>query len=142
MINEAALAAMKRSAFLVNVARGDIVDGEALVAALAAGRLAGAALDVAEVEPIPADSPVWETPNLIISPHIAGGGSTGYPQQKALFGKNLALFSAGRPLVNVCRPGPVEMIGGRFGWNGPGSRPGHGAPRIYFRRLSTVQLNG
>jgi phosphoglycerate dehydrogenase-like enzyme len=103
MIDAVALAAMKPTAFLVNVARGDIVDGAALVAALAAGRLAGAALDVAEVEPIAPDSPLWDAPNMIISPHIAGGGSTGYPQQKALFAKNLARLAAGEPLLNICR---------------------------------------
>jgi phosphoglycerate dehydrogenase-like enzyme len=65
--------------------------------------LGGAALDVAEVEPIPPASPLWDAPNMIISPHIAGAGSTGYPQQKALFGQNLARFSAGEPLLNVCR---------------------------------------
>jgi phosphoglycerate dehydrogenase-like enzyme len=103
MIDAAALAAMKPTAYLVNVARGDIVDEAALIAALAAGRLAGAALDVAEVEPIPPASPLWDAPNMIISPHIAGAGSTGYPQQKALFGQNLARYAAGEALLNVCR---------------------------------------
>jgi phosphoglycerate dehydrogenase-like enzyme len=103
LIDAAALAAVKANALLVNVARGDIVDGAAVVAALKSGRLAGAGLDVAEVEPIPPESPLWSAPNLIISPHIAGGGSSGYPRQKALFGENLARFTAGKPLVNVCR---------------------------------------
>jgi phosphoglycerate dehydrogenase-like enzyme len=103
LIDASALAALKTGAFLVNVARGDIVDGAALVAALASGRLAGAGLDVAEVEPIPPDSPLWSAPNLIISPHVAGGGSSGYPRQRALFAENLARFTAGEPLVNVCR---------------------------------------
>jgi len=107
MIGAAALAAMKPTAYLVNVARGDIVDGSALIAALKAGQLAGAALDVAEIEPIPPASPLWDAPNMIISPHIAGAGSTGYPQQKALFGQNLTRFAAGEPLLNVCRA-PVE----------------------------------
>jgi len=79
------------------------VDGMALAAALHAQRLAGAALDVTEAEPLPADSPLWETPNLVISPHVAGGGTTGYPQQKALFADNLARHVAGQPLRNVCR---------------------------------------
>jgi phosphoglycerate dehydrogenase-like enzyme len=103
LIDAAALDAMLPKALLVNVARGDIVDGEALVAALQAGRLGGAALDVTEVEPLAAASPLWDLPNVIISPHIAGGGSSGYPQQKTLFGRNLLRFAAGEPLLNVCR---------------------------------------
>jgi phosphoglycerate dehydrogenase-like enzyme len=103
LIDAVALAAMRPKALLVNVARGDLVDGAALAAALQAGRLGGAALDVTEVEPLPAESPLWRLPNVIISPHIAGGGSSGYPQQKALFGKNLLRLAAGEPLLNVCR---------------------------------------
>ncbi len=99
----AALAALRPKALLVNVARGDLVDGAALIAALQAGRLGGAALDVTEVEPLPPLSPLWDLPNVIISPHIAGGGSSGYPQQKALFADNLSRFDAGQPLLNVCR---------------------------------------
>jgi hypothetical protein len=52
-------------------------------------------------------SPLWDLPNVIISPHIAGGGSSGYPQQKALFGENLARLAAGEPLRNVCRIPPA-----------------------------------
>jgi phosphoglycerate dehydrogenase-like enzyme len=103
LIDAAALAAMGPKGLLVNVARGDIVDGAALIAALQAGRLGGAALDVAEVEPLAPTSPLWDLPNVIISPHIAGGGSSGYPQQKALFAKNLLRFCAGEALLNVCR---------------------------------------
>jgi phosphoglycerate dehydrogenase-like enzyme len=103
LIDAAALAAMSPKAFLVNVARGDIVDGAALTAALQAGRLGGAALDVTEIEPLAPLSPLWDLPNVIISPHIAGGGSSGYPQQKALFAQNLLRFAAGEPLLNVCR---------------------------------------
>jgi phosphoglycerate dehydrogenase-like enzyme len=103
LIDAAALAAMAPRAFLVNVARGDIVDGAALIAALQAGRLGGAALDVTEVEPLGTTSPLWDLPNVIISPHIAGGGSSGYPRQRALFGENLLRLAAGKPLLNVCR---------------------------------------
>jgi phosphoglycerate dehydrogenase-like enzyme len=103
LIDAPALAAMRPQALLVNVARGDLVDGAALVDALQSGRLGGAALDVTEIEPLAAASPLWDLPNVIISPHVAGGGSSGYPQQKDLFGKNLLRFSAGEPLLNVCR---------------------------------------
>jgi len=103
LIDAAALKAVKPTAFLVNVARGNIVDGAALAGALHARALAGAALDVTEAEPLPGDSPLWEAPNLVISPHVAGGGTTGYPQQKALFADNLARYRAGQPLRNVCR---------------------------------------
>jgi phosphoglycerate dehydrogenase-like enzyme len=109
LIDAVALDAMGPKTLLVNVARGDIVDGAALIAALQAGRLGGAALDVTEVEPLAPASPLWDLPNVIISPHVAGGGSSGYPQQKALFGKNLLRFSAGEPLLNVCR-GAAKII--------------------------------
>jgi phosphoglycerate dehydrogenase-like enzyme len=72
LIDAAALAAMKPSAHLVNVARGRVVDEPALMAALAAGRLGAAALDVTVEEPLPAASPLWSLPNVLITPHTAG----------------------------------------------------------------------
>jgi phosphoglycerate dehydrogenase-like enzyme len=103
LIDAAALAAMGPKAFLINVARGDIVDSAALIDALQSGRLGGAALDVTEIEPLAPASPLWDLPNVVISPHVAGGGSNGYQQQRDLFGQNLLRFCAGGPLLNVCR---------------------------------------
>jgi phosphoglycerate dehydrogenase-like enzyme len=100
MISVAQFAAMQPGTCLVNIARGEIVDEAALVEALRDGRLGGAALDVAEVEPLPPDSPLWDMPNVIISPHVAGAGSKDYEQQKALFCANLERYRAGAPLVN------------------------------------------
>jgi len=72
LIGAAALAAMKPTAYLVNVARGRIVDEPALIAALQAKRIAGAGLDVTREEPLPASSPLWTMPNVLITPHTAG----------------------------------------------------------------------
>ena len=72
MINAQALARMKPSAFLINVARGRIVDEPALIAALKDGRLAGAGIDTTVEEPLAATSPLWEMPNVLITPHTAG----------------------------------------------------------------------
>jgi phosphoglycerate dehydrogenase-like enzyme len=72
LINSGALARMKRSAYLINVARGRVVDEEALVEALAARRIAGAGLDVTAEEPLPANSPLWRMPRVLITPHTAG----------------------------------------------------------------------
>jgi phosphoglycerate dehydrogenase-like enzyme len=72
LIDEAALAAMKPSSFLVNVARGRCVDEAALIEAIAAGRIAGAALDCTHDEPLPAASPLWGMENVFITPHTAG----------------------------------------------------------------------
>ena len=72
LVDAAALAAMKPTAHLVNVARGRVVDEPALIAALQAGRIRGAALDVTSEEPLPADSPLWAMPNVLITPHTGG----------------------------------------------------------------------
>jgi phosphoglycerate dehydrogenase-like enzyme len=103
LVGAAAFAAIKRGAYLVNIARGEIVDEAALVTALRDGRLAGAGLDVTEVEPLPADSPLWDLPNVIVTPHVAGAGTKDYDQQKKLFGENLERFLAGKPLINLRR---------------------------------------
>jgi phosphoglycerate dehydrogenase-like enzyme len=92
------LAALPRHAFVVNVGRGTTVDEPALVAALTEGRIGGAALDVTEVEPLPADSPLWDAPNLLLTPHAAGGRPVGSDE---LVGTNLAALLAGRELRNV-----------------------------------------
>ena len=73
LVNRARLALMKPSAFLINTARGGLVDESALIEALAAGRIAGAGLDVFESEPLPAGSPLRELPNVVLTPHCAGG---------------------------------------------------------------------
>jgi phosphoglycerate dehydrogenase-like enzyme len=107
MIGAAELAAVKPGAYFVNIARGEIVDEAALIAALRESRLAGAGLDVTETEPLPADSPLWDLPNVIVTPHVAGAGAKDYEQQKSLFGENLARFLAGQPLLNLRRM-PLE----------------------------------
>ena len=92
----------KPSAFFVNVSRGGLVDQTALCKALVEGKLAGAGLDVAEHEPLPADDPLWGCPNILISPHMAGGGS---PRSRwrltELIAQNLERFIAGEPLRNI-----------------------------------------
>lgn len=94
------LAAMKEGALLVNVARGAVVDTDALVAALHAGRIS-AATDVADVEPLPEDHPLWGAPNLLISPHVGGASSAMWPRAHRLVRDQLHRYAAGEELVNV-----------------------------------------
>jgi phosphoglycerate dehydrogenase-like enzyme len=101
MIGAAELAAMPRHAVLVNLGRGALLDEEALAAALAAGRIGGAGLDVFREEPLPDSSPLWSLPNVIVSPHVSGLRADLWPRAIALFARNLAAFRAGRPLENV-----------------------------------------
>lgn len=96
-----ALAAMRRDALLVNVSRGKIIDQAALVEALADGTLGGAALDVFEREPLPADSPLWTMPNVLVTPHMAGFRVEHWDDVIALFSDNLRRFVEGRELRNV-----------------------------------------
>jgi D-2-hydroxyacid dehydrogenase (NADP+) len=95
---------MTPSAFLVNIARGDVVDEAALIAALQSGRPAGAGLDVFEEEPLPASSPLWTMPNVIISPHVAGSSDRIATRFTDLFLENIARYRAERPLLNVVDP--------------------------------------
>ena len=99
LIGREAFAAMHPHAVLVNVSRGPVVDSGALKLALREGRIAGAALDVTDPEPLPADDPLWTDPRVLISPHIGGFGSVEAGRRiAALFERNVGLFRAGKPL--------------------------------------------
>lgn len=101
MIDAAALAAMKPTARLVNVGRGPLVAQDDLVAALAGGWIAGAALDVFADEPLEASSPLWAMANVIVSPHMSGDVVGWRSELVALFHDNLTRYLDGRPLRNV-----------------------------------------
>ncbi len=100
LIDRAALAAMKPGAVLVNVARGSLVDEDALMEALRSGQLSAAALDVFEQEPLPADSPIWDTPNLWVSAHSSVSVDRYVDDVFDLFEDNLRRYAAGEPLRN------------------------------------------
>jgi phosphoglycerate dehydrogenase-like enzyme len=101
LFDERAFAAMKPGAFLVNIARGEVCDEQALGRALHDGRLAGAALDVFVTEPLPPESPLWTLPNVLLSPHIAGFTPEYDNRGMRVFMENLQHYLAGEPLVNV-----------------------------------------
>ena len=98
------LAALPEGAFLVNIGRGGLVDEAALLAALRAGRLGGAGLDVFDTEPLPADSPLWAAPRLIITPHVAGDFPGYMDRIIPHFCENLRRYLGGQPLLNVVDP--------------------------------------
>jgi glyoxylate/hydroxypyruvate reductase len=91
---------LRPSAVLINIARGAVVDEPAMIQALQAGRLAGAALDVATREPLPADSPLWDMPNVIITPHSMSTALDENERLVDLFCDNLRRFLADEPLRN------------------------------------------
>jgi phosphoglycerate dehydrogenase-like enzyme len=101
LIDAAVLAAMKPSAILINIARGDVVDEEALVDALLSEKIGGAGLDVFSQEPLPTGSPLWQLPNVILSPHIAGFSEHYDARATDVFAENLRRFLAGEPLLNL-----------------------------------------
>ena len=101
MIGAGELAAMKPSAYLVCVSRGGIIDETALGEALRTGSLAGAGLDVCEVEPLPGDSPLWEAPNLILTAHCAGASQNRPRKTFEFFRDNLERYLRAEPLINV-----------------------------------------
>lgn len=104
MIGEPELRAMKPNAYLVNIARGRIIDEAVLIRALKEGWIAGAGLDVTDQEPLPADSPLYSMPNVILTPHISGASDNYDKRLTALFADNLRRYRAGQPLLNQYDP--------------------------------------
>jgi phosphoglycerate dehydrogenase-like enzyme len=100
LIGQAELALMKPGARLINVARGSLVDELALVRALEEGKLAGAALDVTQTEPLPADNPLWKAPRILITPHTSGVSDRLWDRQTTLFLDLLERWFDGRDLFN------------------------------------------
>jgi phosphoglycerate dehydrogenase-like enzyme len=107
IVGREVLAAMAPHAWLVNVARGAHVDTDALVTALAEGRIGGAALDVTDPEPLPDGHPLWHEPRCLITPHTGNTPEMGVPLLEARVRTNVARFVAGEPLV-----GPVDAAAG------------------------------
>lgn len=104
MIGASVLKTMKPEAFLIDISRGGVVDHGALIDALNNQGLAGAALDVYPVEPLPESSPLWEMANVIISPHVAGASPRYYEKAAELFATNLRRYLSEQPLLNVYDP--------------------------------------
>jgi phosphoglycerate dehydrogenase-like enzyme len=100
LMNRKAIAAMKPGAFFCNVGRGSLVEEAALIDALQSGHLRAAALDVASLEPLPADNPLWDAPNIYISSHCSSSPSALFANLHRLIRKNLRHFLDGQPLPN------------------------------------------
>jgi phosphoglycerate dehydrogenase-like enzyme len=101
MVDAAAFARMKREAYLINIARGEIVETEALLAALRGGQIAGAGLDALPEEPLPPDHLLWSTPNVWITPHISWSSPHMSERTVEIFLENLRRYQTGQPLINV-----------------------------------------
>jgi phosphoglycerate dehydrogenase-like enzyme len=101
LIGKPELDRIKRGALLVNVARGKLVDDDAVIGALRDGRLGGAALDVFSEEPLDPASPYWDLPNVLVTPHTSGAMQDYWTPLVALFSDNLRRFEKGEPLRNV-----------------------------------------
>ena len=101
LVGAAEFAAMRRTAVVVNISRGAVIDEPAMIAALVEGRLAGAILDVFETEPLPPDNPLWDMPNVLVSPHSASTVVAENGRITDLFIDNLRRYLAGEPLRNV-----------------------------------------
>ena len=95
------LAALPRHAIVVNVARGALLDETALVAAIRSGHVRGAVLDVFAKEPLPADSPLWELPNVILTPHVSGVTDRYWEREMDLFVDNWLAYDGGTAMRNV-----------------------------------------
>lgn len=104
VLGAAVLEALRPHAWFINVGRGDLFDETAVIKAARAERFAGAVLDVQSVEPLPAASPLWTVPNIIVTPHVAGLAETTWDSLTELFVQNLGRYVAGEPLLNPVDP--------------------------------------
>lgn len=100
LVNAKTLALMPKHLHLINVARGAVCDEKALISALQSKQIAGAYLDVFEKEPLPADSPLWDIPNVIVSPHNASASAGNDDRAAAVFTGNLKLYATGQKMTN------------------------------------------
>jgi phosphoglycerate dehydrogenase-like enzyme len=100
-IGASEFAAIKPGAFVVNIGRGEVIDETAMIAALKDGKLGGAGLDVFEREPLPAESPLWDIENVILTPHMSGANRGYMDHACELFADNLRRFAANQPLLNL-----------------------------------------
>jgi phosphoglycerate dehydrogenase-like enzyme len=101
MFDAGFFAAARPGAFFVNVGRGPSVVQDDLIAALRSGRLAGAGLDVTDPEPLPADSPLWQMQNVILTPHVSAGSDLGNEVRFAILRENLRRYVAGERMLSV-----------------------------------------
>jgi phosphoglycerate dehydrogenase-like enzyme len=104
IVDSTVLRALGSAGYLVNVGRGPLVVESDLVAALQAGELGGAALDVFDIEPLPPKSPLWSMPNVLVSPHMSGNYAGFEEDLVRVFMDNLELWMEGKPLNNVVDP--------------------------------------
>jgi phosphoglycerate dehydrogenase-like enzyme len=95
---------MKRSAYLINIARGAVVDEAALIAALEDGVIAGAASDVFETEPLPSDAPIWNAPRMIITPHMTPRLPDKTQRSIDIITENVRRYRAGEAMLNALKP--------------------------------------
>lgn len=107
LIDARRIALLPPGACILNVARGEVVDEDAMIAALQTGRLGGAYLDVFAVEPLPPESPLWEMPNVFISPHNSAAAQGNEARVAAIFQRNVARWFRGEPLENEVGAGDV-----------------------------------
>ncbi len=105
LMNTDRIARMKDDAILISAGRGSVLDQDALVRAMTAGKLWGAALDVTDPEPLPENSPLWDVPNLLLTPHVAGGLRLEITRRKCveMAQENLRRYLAGEPLKNLVK---------------------------------------
>jgi phosphoglycerate dehydrogenase-like enzyme len=115
-IGAAELARLRPSAYLINVARGPIVDEDALLHVLQARRIAGAALDVFSVEPLPQDHPFWTLPNVVITPHTSPSSPLHIHRGTELFLDNLRRYARGEPLLNLVDPADAGVAESARQW--------------------------
>lgn len=118
LIDARALGRMKSGAVLVNVARGTLIDEKALIAALQSGRLRAAILDVTRVEPLPAGDPLWDAPNLYLSPHCAVSPDAYVERMLDFLAENVARWLRGEPLANRVSEDDVRALTGEGGTDG------------------------
>jgi D-2-hydroxyacid dehydrogenase (NADP+) len=104
VISRSILESLPARAWLINVARGAVVDEQALIDILSAERIAGACLDVFSTEPLPPESPLWRMPNVTLTPHIAGGDDNSWTVLTDLLIENLNRYLNGEELLNIVDP--------------------------------------